>query len=287
MKLQLYRTLWGWDGPYDTAAREAKAAGFDGLEGQVPADPVAQDALAHALATHQLDFIAEVTTAGSYVPDRRATVEQHLVSLAADLGRAVRFRPRLVNCIGGCDAWPFSQSLRFFREAMALADGMGLTLRFETHRGRSLFNPWIALDMARALPAIRYTFDFSHWCVVCERLLDSELDTLRELAPHAGHAHARVGYDQGPQVPHPAAPEYAEALAAHQRWWELLWEARAGRGDTLFTMTPEFGPDGYLQAAPFSRVPVADLWEVNRWMAQAERAHFHAWSARAAHRGAA
>ena len=89
---------------------EVSAAGFDGLEGQGPADPAARDALVHALRIHGLDFIAEATTAGSYVPDRRATVEQHLVSLAADLARIAPLGPRLVNCIGGCDAWPFSQS---------------------------------------------------------------------------------------------------------------------------------------------------------------------------------
>jgi hypothetical protein len=40
----------------------------------------------------------------------------------------------------------------------------------------------------------------------------------------------------------------------------------AERGFQTVTMTPEFGPDGYLQAAPFTQVPVADLWEVNRWI---------------------
>ncbi len=42
-------------------------------------------------------------------------------------------------------------------------------------------------------------------------------------------------------------------------------------------MTPEFGPDGYLQATPFCGAPVADLWEVNRWMADLERRHFACW----------
>ena len=38
------------------------------------------------------------------------------------------------------------------------------------------------------------------------------------------------------------------------------------------TMTPEFGPDGYLQQTPFSQRPVADLAELNRWMASRQRA---------------
>ena len=35
-RLQLFRTLWGWQGDYATAAREAAEAGFDGLEGPPP-----------------------------------------------------------------------------------------------------------------------------------------------------------------------------------------------------------------------------------------------------------
>ncbi|MFZ5755571.1 MAG: sugar phosphate isomerase/epimerase family protein [Pseudomonadota bacterium] len=278
--LQLYRTLWGWNGDYATAAREAAEAGFDGLEGPAPADPERRQELSAALRDHGLTYIAEITTAGSYVPDRRATVEEHLSSLVEKLGHALELNPKFVTCIGGCDAWPFSRSLRFFREAILIAESSGTDICFETHRSRSLFNPWITVDIARALPAIRFTFDYSHWCVVCERLLDSEADVLRELAPYARHIHARVGYDQGPQVPHPAAPEHAHALAAHQRWWENLWTSMAARGEPVLTMTPEFGPDGYLHCEPFSGKPVADLWEINCWMAHTEREHYLDWTAR-------
>jgi hypothetical protein len=86
--------------------------------------------------------------------------------------------------------------------------------------------------------------------------------------------HGRVGYDQGPQVPHPAAPEYAAALASHRRCWEAIWLAQIERGYAITTLTPEFGPDGYLHCLPFTGAPVADLWEINRWMGQAELEHF-------------
>lgn len=45
-------------------------------------------------------------------------------------------------------------------------------------------------------------------------------------------------------------------------------------------MTPEFGPDNYLHTLPFTREPVADLWEINSWMGKNEKAHFHDWRAR-------
>jgi hypothetical protein len=40
-------------------------------------------------------------------------------------------------------------------------------------------------------------------------------------------------------------------------------------------MTPEFGPDGYLQHTPFTLIPAADLWDVNRWIGHRQRDRFH------------
>ena len=84
-----------------------------------------------------------------------------------------------------------------------------------------------------------------------------------------------MGYDQGPQVPHPAAPEYEYALRAHQAWWRVIWHAQYEQGYTLTTLTPEFGPDGYLQQQPFTEKPVADLWEINQWMAKQQVDQFN------------
>ncbi len=98
--------------------------------------------------------------------------------------------------------------------------------------------------------------------------------TTSPLRQRVCHIQARVGYDQGPQVPHPGAPEYAAALAFHQRHWEQVWASQRARGFACTTLTPEFGPDGYLHHLPYTNVPVADLWSLNRWMAAEQRAHF-------------
>ena len=49
-------------------------------------------------------------------------------------------------------------------------------------------------------------------------------------------------------------------------WWKVI-EAKRSDDQPYFTMTPEFGPDGYLQQLPFSKKPVGDLDEINQWMA--------------------
>ena len=146
----------------------------------------------------------------------------------------------------------------------------------ETHRGRYSYSPWLMRDVLLALPELRITADFSHWCVVSERfVLDDEPELLALTAKHVHHIQPRVGYNQGPQVPDPRAPEYAEALEHHERWWSVLWDGMAARGYSKFTATPEFGPDGYLQCAPFTRKPVADLWELNTWIGHRQRERFN------------
>jgi hypothetical protein len=135
---------------------------------------------------------------------------------------------------------------------------------FETHRSRSLFNPWAIEDWLSTYPDLRLTADLSHWCAVAERLMTPELTPIQAMAERVDHIHARVGHAQGPSVGHPLAPEWAEALEAHRRCWALFSQSQRRRGLAPRTITPEFGPDGYLPQLPFTGQPVADLEEINR-----------------------
>jgi|LNFM01.1.fsa_nt_gb sugar phosphate isomerase/epimerase len=286
MQLQIYRSLWGAGEDYARIAADARAAGFDGLEGQLPAHAQGLTALTRGLREQGLRYIGEICTGGSsdayWIPVRAASVDEHLRSLAAGIERlldsGIPFE--FINCMGGLDAWPLAANVDFFGRAMDLGNAYGVTLSFETHRARSMFSPWATQAIVEALPDLRITCDFSHWCVVAERLIDEEVEALAAVCPRAFHIQCRVGYEQGPQVPHPAAPEYRYALIAHQRWWAQVWQQHRAQGREITTMTPEFGPNGYLQAAPFTGMPVGDLWEINRWMADTERRHFADWTGR-------
>lgn len=277
MQLQLFKTLWGHSGSLLEAADQAVAAGFAGLEGNADVSQARFNELQSALQTSGLRYIQEIVTAGGYVPRRRATVAEHVADVERQLQLGQALDPQWVTIIGGCDAWTLEQSVRFFGETQECAARMHIACSFETHRSRSLFNPWATLAILQRLPELKLTCDFSHWVVVLERQLDDDWDVVSEVAKHAQHIHARVGYDQGPQVPHPAAPEYASALMSHQRYWETIWSIQRAKGNAITTMTPEFGPDGYLHTVPFTQLPVADLWEINAWMGQTERAHFQKW----------
>lgn len=277
MELHLFKTLWGHTAPLEAALTECNESGWAGVEGQAPGNAAERVEFRTKLASAGFSFIAEICTAGSYVPNRGATPAEHLESFRTQAEAALECHPLFLTVIGGCDAWSIAESVHFFGAAMAIADELGIVASFETHRSRSLFNPWTALEILRQLPGLKLTCDFSHWCVVCERLIDTEPDALSLCIEHAHHVHARVGYAQGPQVPHPAAAEYREALLAHERWWTFIWRAQLGRGMAASTMTPEFGPDGYLHCDPFTGKPVADLRAINNWMAEREGERFVKW----------
>lgn len=97
MQLKLYKTLWGFDGDYVGAVAAAAAAGFDGIEGPAPEDADERRRFRRALVTHGLDYIAEICTAGGYVPDRHASPAEHLASLGQRLARSRELDPRFVT----------------------------------------------------------------------------------------------------------------------------------------------------------------------------------------------
>jgi len=164
-------------------------------------------------------------------------------------------------------------------QALALEQTYGLPIAHETHRSRITFSPWDTSQLLTTFGDIKLTCDFSHWVTVCERLLDRESAILEQCAQHCVHIHARVGYEQGPQVTHPNAPEWAAHLAAHERWWQQIWQAQVQCGMAVSTLTPEYGPPNYHHTLPFSQEPVSDLWAICDWQWHREKAHFDRFSA--------
>jgi len=270
MNLLIFRSLWTNGADLDAALTDCQSGVFDGIEG-----PAGNGEFAKKLQDAGVPFIAEITSGGSYVPDRGVSLQDHLDSFTRKLERSMACNPLLVTVLGGSDSWPLQKNVEFFGRALEIGQAFEIALSFETHRSRATFNPWATRDLLDQLPDLYLTCDFSHWCCVCERLvMDDDPELLTKIAKRARHIHGRVGYDQGPQVPHPAAPEYLESLEAHERWWDAIWTAQEESGVGISTLTPEFGPDGYLHTVPFSGQAVADLDEINHWMALRQRERF-------------
>ena len=277
----MLRSVWTGPTEIDELIDQTLEAGFQGMEGPIPLEASEQNKLKQALANNHLSFIAEATTGGDRNspkdwwiarPDR--TVDDHLQDLKWTVDRAPEMNALFVSSMCGYDAWSWQQNLDFFGQALELEKSSGVTISFETHRGRSLFNPWITRDLLNHFPEMKITCDFSHWVVVCERLLDSEWDILELCAERAQHIQCRVGYPQHAQVSDPRAPEYQTALSAHESWWDLIWQKQAQRGFKTTTMMPEFLWDGYMQTLPYTQQPVADVWDITRWIAHREKVRF-------------
>ncbi len=100
---------------------------------------------------------------------------------------------------------------------------------------------------------------------------DDQREALELANRRAIHIHGRVGYEEGPQVPDPSAPEYAGHLAWHERQWQEIRQHRQQAGADYLTFTPEYGPPSYLHTLPHTNVPVADLWQVCLWGAARAR----------------
>ncbi|OUJ03581.1 sugar phosphate isomerase/epimerase family protein [Acetobacter cibinongensis] len=275
MRLEVFKTLWGDNRPWHHAVQEVRAAGFTGIEARIPATPADAQQQAQLLKHADMPYIGIAMTGGGVIPNQNATLEHHLADLRSSLERAALMAPRFINVLGGNDRWSATQQAEFITQAHAIGQETGITCVFETHRSRILANPWITLDVLPRLPEdVLFTLDISHWVVCCERLLNDPADDFSAFFKRVHHIQARIGYDQGPQIPHPAAPEYAECVRFHQRVWEQVWRAQKARGYAISTLTPECGPDGYVHTLPFTNAPVADLWEMNTWIGQTEQKHF-------------
>ncbi len=281
MKLLMLRSVWSGSSNLDELIQQTIKDGFDGLEGPIPKEIEQRREFRKKLDEHRLVYIAEATTGvNSYsaedwwIPQRDRTIQDHLDDLRWTIEHAVEMGAMFVSTMCGYDAWSWQQNIDFFGKALELEQDADIAIGFETHRSRSLFNPWIARDLLLEFPTMKLTCDFSHWCVVCERLIDTEWNILELCAQRALHIQCRVGYAQHAQVPDPRAPEYTQALEAHERWWDLIWKNQAQRHMRRTTMMPEFLHDGYMQTLPFTRMPVANLWEIVCWMAQRQRQRF-------------
>ena len=252
--------LWGMEtGSLTDRLRRIRDAGYDGVEMGVPPDPAGRAELARALPGLGLKLVAQQWTAG-------ADAAAHARSFEEQYRRAVDLGPLFVNSHTGRDTWPLAENLVVFETARRLQQSVGVKIVHEIHRGRPTFSAPSTLALIEALPDLRLTADFSHWCCVHESLLEDLGAEVGLVSARVDHVHARVGHAEAPQVTDPRAPRWERALAAHLAWWQAIVDRHARAGAATLTICPEFGPPDYMTVLPDSGEPIADQWAVNLWM---------------------
>lgn len=272
MKLKLVRHLWGVDAAagLEQYLPRWRGVGYEAVEAPLRTVPDAAG-FRKFLKSSGLAFIPQAFT-NAFTPG--GSVREHLGSLKQQLEESLAAEPLLINVHSGSDAWSLAEAQDFYGAALELEQRVGLPFAHETHRMRYFGNPWNTRAILERFPALKLTCDFSHWVCVAERLLEDCGAIIELAAKHCHHLHARVGYEEGPQVPDPRAPEWSRHLAVHQSWWDQVWSAQAARGLSVSTLTPEFGPAPYLHTLPFTQAPVADLADICDWMARQQLDRF-------------
>jgi hypothetical protein len=251
MRLLVFKALWGMSGGLEQQLEQIAAAGYDGVEAWAEGIALEPDAFSRLVDSFHLKLIISgaVTTTSE--------IEVGFKRLAA-------FEPLKINLQSGRDSLTHDEGCAFFEKALKTEAPNGLPFLHETHRGRLLFTPWDTAFYLRQFPELHITADYSHWVNVCERLPDDQHEALALANRRATHIHGRVGYEEGPQVPDPRAPEYAPQVAWHEQQWQAIKSARLAANDLSLTFTPEYGPPMYLHTLPHTNVPVADLWAICR-----------------------
>jgi hypothetical protein len=263
MKLTLIRHLWGVNQPVENIVAELKELGYEGIECPIPQADKQKD-FVKLLADNGLRYIGMAFTGGN-------GPKEHFDSMKSQVDTLLSMNAAQITIHSGQDAWSISDSMRFYALATDLEKTLSVRVGHETHRGRVFFNPWVTRDIIQHFPMLKLCIDLSHWVCVAERMHGFD-DVVELIAPRCVHLHSRVGYEEGPQVPDPSAPEYAGHLAAHEKWWITIAKTLKSYGAPELTITPEFGPPGYLHTLPHTNVPVADLWKVCNWTANRVKA---------------
>ena len=236
-----------------------REAGFGGVEMGAPADQTARDNLKSLLEELSLDFIGQQWSRGD-------STEDHIESFKTQFDNNAELSPIHINSHTGKDWYDLDQNVEIYAAANQYAESSGVKLVHEIHRGRATFSTGSLLALLERLPETRICADFSHWCCVHESFLDDQADRIEQAIQHTDYFHARVGHTQSAQINDPRVPEWREALEKHLAWWDRIVAVNRERGAQTLYCCPEFGPYPYMTELPFSRTPLADLWEINLWM---------------------
>jgi len=249
MDIRYFKATWGMDGSLEDQLRRIKAAGFHGVEAGLPENP------------SEFRKAAE----GSGLAFAAIAFPQSPDDVKCALDSAVSSGACLLNLHSGKDWWPFGEGVRFLQHVQRIQEGAPIPVCHETHRGRLFFAPAVTAAYIAEVPGVAVAADFSHWTCVCESMLSDQEPALKTAIGHTIHIHARVGHEEGPQVSDPRAPEFRGHIEAFVSWWQRIVDSARARGQAWLGIDPEFGPPGYMQTLPYTRLPVADLWDVCVW----------------------
>lgn len=261
MKIKIFSPQWGHEHlPIDQFMDKIRTKGYDGVDTWIPQNKDDKRVLYDYLQKHHMHLISHQHRAEG------CTFHEFKASFIKNLHECAEPGPLLINSHTGRDYFSFEQNLELVDATLEFSAKTGIRVVHETHRGRLGYSPQMLSAFFVARPDLRITADFSHWVCVTESMLQNFTDTLNEAIARSCHIHARVGFEQGPQVADPRAPEWAYALDNFLGWWDRIVSVNDENGCGILPITTEFGPEPYMPKMPFSNRPMANQFEINCYM---------------------
>ena len=258
-KTLFFQTDWGYNGSVEDFIEKAKISGYDGIEIWLPAESKKQKLISKALKEFDMKVIFLCGTNGNL------PYEESLEEYKRHLQKAIDQKPIAINSHTGSDFLSFEQNMAFINAANNLSTISNIPIYHETHRGRFSYSLPETKKYLEANINFRLTLDISHWMVVHESLLKNREDLLEKVVLRSDHIHARVGFEEGPQVNDPSAPEWKIVLDRHLDIWETAIQKNWNE-KKIATITTEFAPPNYMPTIPFTRNPLSDQWETNMFI---------------------
>lgn len=258
MKIKILSPLWGHE-QQDLLSflEKIRQAGYDGLDSWLPDTLSAQRSLFNYLDQHEMYFVAHQHAA------QGNTFKKFRDSFARNLENCTVANPLLINSHTGKDYFTLAQNLDLLSVAEEFSAKTGILVLHETHRGRMGYSPQSTAELFKHNPDWLITADFSHWTCVTESMLEHFTPVLKEAISRTRHIHARVGFEQGPQISHPRAPEWKYAVDQFLNWWDQIVAVNKKLKTPLLSFTTEFGPPPYMPVLPYSQQPIANQFEIN------------------------
>ena len=244
-----------------TFVDKALHKGYKGIEINLPKDKTCvQEIDKRRKKDKDFIFIAQ-----QVLPFEKLNAKEYTRKMKSRLQSLVSLQPAFINAHTGRDYYSFDDNCRILEVAQSIAYKSGVKIYHETHRGRFSFHLYSLIRYLDKLPELELVADFSHWCTVSESMLQDQEALLDSVLPHVAHIHARIGYEQAPQVNEPFTPEWSMHTRTFVQWWQKIIDVNRDKR-TQMTVCPEFGPPPYMPVLPFTQQPVSDQWQVNASM---------------------
>mgnify|MGYP000362639385 CR=1 FL=1 len=263
MKLHFHKSFWETDCSNEkklvSLTEQVKSEGYQGTELFLPFYGISPEQTLKAHDQVNLAIITGIGTQGN-------TLEEHLESMKSQLEYALEFNPVLINSHTGRDIFSLEENLALYDMALEFEAKHGIKVTHETHRFRPTFNTLTTEQILRRRGELKLNLDVSHWMVVHESDLSDQMVRVNALAESVHHIHARVGYEEGPQVTDPSDPIWKTHLENHTRIWQQVIQQAQLRNQKSFTITPEFGPFPYAHTTPITQTHLTDIWKANSYM---------------------